>query len=141
MTEKPTHYTITVTAEQAAVISSACEVMARLGIGQIWAALDKLPLKERWAGSWELREAVERVVADHINGGMGIHHKGVTWNARAAWDLHATIRHRLAWDRAIADGVVAPGQPRNWSTMIGVAYDQPLPFEDVPRVKIEEAKP
>ena len=55
---------------------------------------------------------------------------------RTAWDLHAVIRHRLAWDRAKAEGVT-DGTKREWPAMMQVSYDEPMKHSEEPLAKME----
>lgn len=53
------------------------------------------------------------------NESFGITSEKISDDARAMWDIHQVLRHRLSWDRA--------GNPetRDWKTMMGVNYDEP----------------
>lgn len=125
-----TWYTLKVTAEQAQAISQACELAARVGMSQLDMVADALPNVD--AKLLEVRELIERteqVVKPLIGlqggGYYGIRNKQVPMSAKRAWDVHAVIRHRLSWDRAIRDGIIEEGQPRNWQRMMGVNFDDP----------------
>jgi hypothetical protein len=50
---------------------------------------------------------------------FGITSEKISDDARAMWDIHQVLRHRLSWDRA--------GNPetRDWDTMMGVNFDEP----------------
>jgi len=50
----------------------------------------------------------------------GIHSKNLHGDCRVAWDVMQAVRHRISWDLA--------GNPpkRDWSTMMGVNYDEPM---------------
>ena len=64
-----------------------------------------------------MRKHVKRGI-DGIRSSTGI--SNADEDARTAWDLHAVIRHRLAWDRAIAEGVT-DGTKREWPAMMQVS--------------------
>lgn len=123
-------YTLHLTEEQARAVSYACELAARIGMSQLDMITQGLPLAtEKHSALRDLIERTERDVKPIIGleGGAyyGIRHKAVPQTAKRAWDVHAVIRHRLSWDRAIADGIVEKDAPRNWSRMATVNYDEP----------------
>lgn len=127
-----TTYTLTLTASQMHVLSRAAEVLARLGIGQIPDALRELPASGDidWSAWHDDCEAVCKIMSKHMpnkingwNSNLGINNADN--GARIAWDLHQVIRHRLAWDRAIEQGIT-DGASRDWSQMMGVCYDEPM---------------
>lgn len=122
-------YTLTLTEQQARVLSEACEIMARLGMGQVGDALDQVPRVQPidWSRWHDDVRAVEAILRTHTGMARG-QYRGI-WQAadraRVAWDLYAVIRHRLAWDRAIAEGIVASGGARIWPSMFQTHFDEP----------------
>src|SRR5574340_577948 len=109
-----TAYTLTITAQQAQVLSAACEILARLGIGQYDDALRHLPQREGidWSAWHDDVRTIGQMLSKHMPNGidgyrssLGINHTKASEESRAAWDLYQVIRHRLAWDRAIAEGI------------------------------------
>jgi len=116
-------YTLTLTARQAAEISSACEIVARLQMGQVDMAVRELPgdHPKDYDSLREIQQMIERLVPAKIERGDSI-----------AWDLYQVIRHRLAWDRAIERGEIEKGERRNWSIMMGVSFDDPMKMGDEP---------
>lgn len=147
-----TAYTLTVTAKQAAIISAACELLARLGLGQWPGFIRHLPgdaLRHACELEDELRPIMAAWFARHpigkdkvvINGwqsslGMGSQH--VSSAARVAFDLHQVIRHRLAWDKAVADGIT-DGQTRDWSRMMIVDFDDAMRCGTEPLAAMEKS--
>lgn len=123
-------YTLHLTEKQAAEISHASEILARLRMGQIDMALRELPLAE------PMHYEQEQYVAGYLK---SLYRKDGKRADGAAWDLHQVIRHRLAWDRAYRDGIVKPGERRNWPEMMGVIYDDPLPMGGEPLARIEKS--
>lgn len=120
-----TRYTITVTRQQAQTLQTACEVLARLGIGQFRDALDHLPTGEFRPSDWHddmdaIGEILSKHTPSHVDGDR------TSAVAKDAWDLYQVIRHRLSWDAAIERGDIQPGQPRDWQKMMGVNYDTPM---------------
>jgi len=125
-----TDYTITVSERQAEELCNACEILARLNLGQIGDALRELPLAQPL--DHETQRSIEMVLESFFK-------KGPKKGMPIAWDLHQVIRHRLAWDRAYREGIVKPGERRNWNKMMSVIYDSPLSVGDEPLAKIERA--
>ena len=125
----------------------ACEVLARLGMGQFKDALEHLPLRTQNfdIDAWhDDMEDLARILSKHMPGGIdGIRSSTGISNAdedaRTAWDLHAVIRHRLAWDRAKAEGVT-DGTKREWPAMMQVSYDEPMKYSEEPLAKMEKAE-
>jgi len=130
MTERT--YTLRMTAAQAQAISHACEVLARLGMGQYKDALDCLPLKEYAPTGWhEDMEGIGHILKKHttILHGVGAYHgissSKTSTESKTAWDLYQVIRHRLAWD-ANPEG-----------NRMSVMFDQPMKTSDQPLAWIE----
>lgn len=145
-----TTYTLTVTAKQAAVISQACELLTRLSLGQ-WHEFirhmpgdafchsieleDELrPIMEEWLACHPIGK--NEVVIDGWRSNLGIGSPDVSSEAKVAFDLHQVIRHRLAWDKAVADGIT-DGQTRDWSRMMIVDYDDPMRYGTEPLATME----
>jgi|SRR5690554_935521 len=124
-------YTLHLTEKQAAEISHACEILARLRMGQIDMALRELPLET------PMEYEQEQYVSNYLR---SLYRPGGIRVDEYAWDLHQVIRHRLAWDRAYRDGIVNPGDARDWSQMMGVIYDEPLPMSNEPLAKMERTE-
>ena len=133
------NYTLTITERQARVLSMACEVLARLGMGQFKDALDHLPEADQrdWSAWHDDMEQISRILSKHMPGGIDI--SNADEEARTARDLHAVIRHRLAWDRAKAEGVT-DGTKREWPAMMQVSYDEPMKYSEEPLAKMEKAE-
>lgn len=70
---------------------------------------------------------------------FGITSEKISDDARVMWDIHQVLRHRLSWDSA--------GNPetRNWTTMMGVNFDEPRRSSherDLPKIEtVEEEAP
>ena len=100
-----TTYTIHISAAQAQVISTACEVLARLGMGQFRDALEHLPLSETVPDGWfEDMDGIAHILKKHttVMQGVGAYHSigshKTSAQSKTAWDLYQVVRHRLAWD-------------------------------------------
>jgi len=135
-------YTITLNEAQAGTIQIACEVLARLGIGQFRDALEQLPTMEFMPDGWhEDMNAVENILRKHIQpNGKSVHQLRTREQHKVAWDLYTLVRHRLSWDRAIDEGRIKPGDSRKWPEMMAVNYDDPHHTSKEPIAKIEEVK-
>ena len=129
-------YTITLNEAQAGTIQIACEVLARLGIGQFRDALEQLPTTEFFPDGWhEDMAAVENILRRHMQPQISTREQH-----KVAWDLYTLVRHRLSWDRAIDEGRIKPGDSRKWPEMMAVNYDDPHHTSKEPIAKIEEVK-
>lgn len=143
-----TSYTLTVTTQQAMAISRACEIVARLGIGQFRDALECLPTVTFCPDGWhDDMDAIGERLSRHMHGNvdgwrsnLGIHHEKVSDESRVLFDLHRVIRHRLAWDGAVERGVIPSiDSPRQWPEMMQVTFDAPSRIGSQPLAKIEQA--
>lgn len=140
-------YTMTITKDQAQVLIKATEILARLGIGQFRDALECLPTHEFIPDGWhEDMDSVGRLLSRHMIDGvdgyrssLGIRNKDVSEASRIAWDLCQVLRHRLAWDLAVAEGtVVSADSQRKWPEMMQVHYDEPSRVSEQPLALIEK---
>lgn len=103
-------YTIHLTEAQAKVLCTACEVLARLGIGQFRDALEHLPIDHRRAEdaqNWHddldlISDRLARHMIGNVDGwnsSLSIYYGAVKPEAKIAWDLFKVLRHRLAFDK------------------------------------------
>lgn len=112
-------YTLTLTEGQALVLRDACELLARVHMGQFDSVVDEVVLhRTGWTDIiWKAREIaseLERAVFPH---GLSISSADIPDRSRVAWDLYQVVRGAIAW----AD--VPPGVPRpSWH----VQYDDPM---------------
>lgn len=147
-------YTLTLTSTQAALISAACDLISRLGIGQWPEFIRHMPGDLAFSGFHEARERLQPVMTDllarHpigprrtvINGwtsNLGIFNLDAPESARQAWDMHQVLRHRLAWDKAIAQGLT-DGSHRT-PEMIHTDYDSPMQTSVLPLPVIRKDAP
>ena len=140
-------YKLTLNEKQAAVVQHALEIYARLGIGQFRNALELLPLDGQIPeGWWASMDAIGSILSGHtkhgVNGwtsSLSIHSKDVSEDAQIAWDVHQVIRHRLSWDRAVANGIVESADSERRWPMVGVYYDDPHLVSNEPIAKMEKA--
>jgi hypothetical protein len=139
-----TTYTLHLNATQAAAISHACEVLARLGMGQYKDAMECLPLREFCPEGWhEDMDGIGHIIKKHttmLHGVGSCHPIGsdkTSAESKTAWDVYQVLRHRLAWDAAQAEGHPGEGNasPPRWS----VQYDKPMRTSAEPLAWIESA--
>lgn len=134
-------YTLHINAAQAATISKACEVLGRLGMGQYKDALECLPTREFCANGWhEDMDAIGHILKKYasiwgLGTGHGITHRDTPETSKVAWDLYQVTRHRLAWDKAQAEGHEGDSPPR-WS----VDFDNPMKTSKEPLAWMEKVK-
>lgn len=127
----PVLYTLIVTREQAAVLQNACELIARLGMCQTDMVEWFLPFEKGYdisAGKWafeDFERAIKPLCGLDGNAYYSMPGSKTSETAKRAWGLYTTIRHRLAWDAAIAEGIIAEGEARKWPEMMQVFYDEP----------------
>lgn len=148
------NYTITLTRTQADLISQACDLIARLGIGQWPEFIRHLPGDIALRGYHHARESLQPVMSDLlaqypigpnkivINGWgshLGIFNPNAPECARRAMDIHKVVRHRLSWDWAEAEGMT-DGKKRT-PEMIGFNYDTPRRSSDQPLPTIKRDTP
>lgn len=113
-------YTLRLTETQAKVLCTACEVLARLGIGQFRDALAHIPLDHHRAAdevlNWHddldlIGDRLSRHTIGNVNGwnsSLSIFHPLVNPEARIAWDLFQVLRHRLVWDKGEDFSITLP---------------------------------
>ena len=138
-------YMLTITERQAQVISTAVEILARLGMGQWRDGIEHMPLKRDYNTWYQDLAAIGSILRKHMIDNVdgwtrthGIHSDAVTEHSRMAWDIHQAIRHRLAWDKAVKEGIVQSiDSPREWTKMMAVNYDEPIKACAEPLAKIE----
>jgi hypothetical protein len=134
------HYTLEVTRGQLRILRDACELLTRCRMGQI-AEAGRQTLNERGvpgANYIECQDAEEIIkrangLAPHASWGVG-KFKAID----EPFEIHQVLRHRLAWDRAIEEGLTQSEAVRDWGKMMSVDYDEPLLVSGEPPVKVEK---
>lgn len=130
-------YTVTLTGYQLSLISMACDITSRAGIGQFRDAIWHMPTKEACPeGFHETLDKIGKLLSPYMIHGvdgwrsnLGIMSEDVKPRYRELFDLHQVIRHQLSWDRADGD--------KDASTF-GVSFDEPWPTSDLPLIKISK---
>jgi len=141
-------YVLKINKTQAQVLSLACEVLARVGIGQIRSALEQMPVRK--LGNQEYSQyhsdldTIGYMLSKWNKGNVDGYRSSISicgdasHEAKVAWELYQTIMNRLSWDRAYEDGIVKPGEARKWPEMFGVNYDDPMPLTQEKPAKMEK---
>lgn len=119
-------YQITVSATQAKAIETACDLLARIMIGQSHEVARHLPLTDP-VEQWHVGRAIEAITKPAcnllLNSSYGV---GYSEKADLLFDLVEVLRHKFAWDKARAENLLTPSGGRDHATMGGVCYDAPM---------------
>jgi hypothetical protein len=131
-------YKIEITEKQAAILSQACELLARLGINQVREIFNHIPIDYNgidYEAYHDDQLAIETILKKHV--------KNPPFNSypdsksNIAWDLYQVLRKELSWEHAIKQGYVSSKKDeRNWKEMSGVNYDEPMKTSEQPLAKI-----
>ncbi len=100
-------YVLTVTDKQLYIIRDACELLARLHLGQFESAVDEVRMwndNVATGAGWDARAVCPNIKSALFptlshNGYFGIRNETVPDRARVAFDIYQIARYRLAWDR------------------------------------------
>lgn len=122
------NYKLEISEKQASIIQRALELFSRVHIGQLQYVLEQFRqhwIKPKKDCDFEECEKLMSLLKMHLTGfkmneSYGIHSLEVDDDARIAWDLQQVIRHRVSWDREDNP------KNRNWKTMMGVNFDEPM---------------
>ena len=134
---------ITITEHEGYVINNCLELYYRLAMGQFDFVLDGLVPIEKWLklgidrysdyGYTDLRLRLFPELPG-LNCYHGIHSNKIPKEAQIACDIYWVIRHRLSWD------LVGNPPKRDWKTMMGVNFDEPMNISGYPFCKIRKIK-
>lgn len=131
MTKK---YTLTITEKQLQVISTACELLARIQGGQVREVFEHLPLKKEinWKAYHEIQDELTKRMPEILKNGIdgwgssfGVGSKELPETHDIAWDLYQVIRYELSTQQAIDEGLIEKKGERKFPEMIFVNYDPP----------------
>jgi len=118
-------YNIKVDEKQLAILRDACDLIARLGIGQWREIINELPFQDdvNWTQFHQeldiIGARISKYTKDNVDGyasNLGIYNEDVRERARTAWDMHQVFRHRIAHDG------LAGKEPEHYS----VCYNSPV---------------
>jgi hypothetical protein len=131
-------YKLTVNETQLQAIQDACELMARVMIGQSNEIAQYLPLTnpmERWQVSRALNAVTKPLCGLAPNASYGV---GSFEKADVLFDIMEVLRHQVAWDHAIETKLTKPDGKRDYSNMLNKDYDTPMHWANtVPLITIE----
>lgn len=136
-------YKVELTESQLATLSSAAELVARLGIGQYRDAFNWLPIKSdiSWSDYHADVDAIGNIISKYTSRDLGVSSPYTSSASKIAWDLYQSFRHELAWDRAVDDGIIeSRNSPRDWSEMMGTHYDAPMKTSEEPLAVVEKVE-
>ena len=118
--KQPVVYSLNLSEEQAQIVIRALDCFSRIGIGQFENILEVYDQGALQQGTLA-RSFVDRVKqeAGHPpNGSHGIHHRAVSDDFRAAYDIQQVLRNRVAFQRHPEGGITVDfDQPRQISKL------------------------
>jgi hypothetical protein len=139
-------YQVTATETHLQAISQAVDLAQRVQLGQWREIKDFLPLREDidhgalYNDLNRIGEILSKYMIGGVNGwesSLGIGHRDLPDSNSTLYDVHCAIRHKLAWERAVEQGVVeSEGSPRKWPEMMQVSYDTPMHYGSEPLLEI-----
>jgi hypothetical protein len=141
-------YQLTVTEAQLQCIMAATDLYQRVQLGQWQEIMTSLPLQKPvdWQLLRDTFDSMSSLLAPHcidnVDGkgsSLGVGHPALPADNSIAYDIHRTIRHKLAWQRAVSEGIVASEtSARKWPEMLTVDYDAPMKWSTEPLPTIEQ---
>lgn len=140
-------YTLTITEKQLQVISTACELLARIQGGQVREVFEHLPLKKEmnWEAYHEIQDELTKRMPEILMNGIdgwrssfGLGHPELPASHDIAWDLYQVIRYELSTQRAIDEGIIQKKGERDFSKMMTVNYNEPRKYGTEPLAKMEQ---
>jgi hypothetical protein len=143
-------YTLTITEEQAKALQYATDLLQRVQLGQWEEMVDWLPLKRPTDYNLlhedrrEIGKMLSRHMVDGVDGygsSLGVGHPSLPACNGVLYDLHCVIRKKLAWERAVEEGVIeSEDSGRKWPEMMQVCYDDPMKWGEEPLAKMERVQ-
>ena len=140
-------YTLTITEEQARALQYATDVLQRVQLGQWREIVDWLPIQkpidynELHQDQRIIGAILSKHMIDNIDGGassLGIGHPDLPKENGVLYDLHCVIRKKLAWERAVEQGIIeSEDSERKWPEMMQVCYDDPMKWGSEPLAVME----
>lgn len=128
MSDQAIKVTMKLTGDQFAAMQQALETLARIGMGQFQAVSDVFP-DSGWDERSQAEQALKPILTPALDPGghyYSIASREVPSHCQIAWELYQSLRKENSWRLA--------GNPerRDWSTMMSVCYDDPMPISGVP---------
>ena len=129
-------YTLTITEKQEKALMDATDLLQRIQLGQWREIEDNLPLKkpidyEQFHNQLRLIGSIlSNHLLDNIDGyasSLGIGHPELPESNGILYDLHCVIRNKLAWERAVEQGIIeSEDSERKWPEMMTTDFDPPM---------------
>ena len=111
--------------ERAKYLIQALEVVARIGMGQFKDMAEFLQPMMDWDTKQEIESYLKHRIFPELSNNQfsGIRQDCVPEASQVAWDAYQHIRREISWLREKKDW---RDQPRDWHTMMGVNFDEPM---------------
>jgi hypothetical protein len=143
-------YNVTLTENQVRAIIDATDLLQRVQLGQWREIEDVIPLRKSIdyqafrSDLTRIGDILSKYMVDGIDGfysSLGIGHESLPDSNGNLYDIHKTFEHKLAWERAVEQGIIgSENSPRKWPEMITTDYDPPMRWGSEPLPKIERIK-
>lgn len=143
------HYTLKLTKKQLEVIQEATDLLTRIQLGQWDEIIRHLPLAKDIDHNtlYNDKRLIAQILSNHMADGMdglfssyGVGNHALPEENGIALDLFQAIRHKLSWEQAVKDGIVATEDAeRQWPQMMAVTYDPPMKWSKEPLPVIERS--
>lgn len=140
-------YTIKLTKNQLEVIQTATDLLTRIQLGQWDEIIQHLPIRKDvdHKSLYSDKRVIASILSQHLKDGMdgifasfGVGNPELPESNSIALDIHHSIRHKLSWEQAVKDGIVATeDSKRQWPEMMTVNYDPPMKWSKEPLPVIE----
>jgi hypothetical protein len=135
-------YKIIVNERQLGILTAACEILGRLGLGQWRDAIERLPLKDfkemNWSEYHEDLNTIGQILSKHMKNNIdgyrssfGVGSDKTPKGTDEAFDLMEVFRHRLSHDRADEKGIYERHTRQ---------YDKPFKWGEEPLATIEKVE-
>ncbi len=113
-------YLLEIDSEQAQIISKACELYARLHLGQLRVLVEEFIGRMDCEKFWQLRDgmkSLEYLITGFPNNSyQSIVSPSLSDCAKTAWDIYQVVRHKIVWTE----------HPEPKNGFRNVNYDEPL---------------
>ena len=91
-------YNLTVSENQAQIIAKACDMLARIHIGNVECVADEFMTRRDYLEIREILVGIHERITGSCCGGPSISNPTVHHDGKAAWDICQAIKHRLTHD-------------------------------------------
>lgn len=138
-------FTVELTANQMKYIAEACEVMARIQMGQVHEIVNILPLKpeltslEKQGLKDRLSQLMTAVLPNSMDGyctSFSVGHPILPESNGVLWGVADTFNYEVYTEEAIDRGYIKQKGERNWKQMISNKYDEPRQHGNEPLPKV-----